>query len=128
MEQYDWLDAYLLSKPGVTKDYKVEWQWWRYQVGGKLFAATMHPGEQYAPEYAQKDLISLKCDPLFAEILRQEHPEVLPGFYTDKRSWNSINLQGNLPPELLKKLCDDSYHLVFQKLTKKAQKEILEQA
>ena len=127
MAKYDWLEDYLMSKPGATKDYKVEWEWWRYQVGGKLFAAIMHPSAKYAPEYAEKDLISLKCDPLFAEVLRAEHAEVLPGFYTDKRSWNSINLQGDLPEELLKKLIDDSYKLVFEKLTKKAQKEILEQ-
>ncbi|MEL7622253.1 MAG: MmcQ/YjbR family DNA-binding protein [Clostridiales bacterium] len=128
MNRYEWLDEYLLAKPGAVKDFKEEWQWWRYQVGGKLFAALMHPSEKYDPAYAGKDLINLKCDPLMAEFLRQEYPEVLPGFYTDKRSWNAVNLEGSLPEDELKQMCDASYQLVFEKLTKKLQKEILEKA
>lgn len=128
MEQYQWLDEYLRSKPGATKDYKEEWGWHRYMVGGKMFAALMHPSEEHAPAYAQKDLINLKCDPLLAELLRKEHPEVLPGFYSDKRCWNSVDLGGALPDETLRPMLDDSYRLVFEKLTKKLQKEILESA
>ena len=128
MENYGWLDEYLLAKPGVTKDYKAEWGWWRYQVGGRMFAATMRPSTVHAPEYAEKALINLKCDPLLAELYRKQHPEVLPGFYSDKRCWNSVCLGGDLPKELLRQMCDDSYKLVFEKLTKKLQKEILAQA
>lgn len=43
MNRYDWLNGYLLSKPGATADFKTEWQWQRYQVGGRLFAATLCP-------------------------------------------------------------------------------------
>lgn len=124
MRHYPWLEKYLLEKPGVTSDYKLEWDWQRYMVGGKMFAALMHPSEKYAPAYAEKDLLNLKCDPLMAELWRQEHPEVLPGFYSDKRTWNSVDLGGSLPDERLKVMIDDSYRLVFEKLTKKLQKEI----
>ncbi len=126
MNRYEWLDAYLMTKPGVAKDFKEEWQWLRYQVGGKLFASVMHPSDKYDPAYAEKDLINLKCDPMLADVLRKTHAEVLPGFYSDKRCWNSIDLGGNLSDEQLKQMCDDSYRLVFEKLTKKLQKEILE--
>lgn len=125
---YTWLDAYLLAKPGVTKDFKTEWGWWRYQIGGKMFAATMRPSAQYAPPYAEKDLVNLKCEPAFGELLRREYPAVLPGFYADKRCWNSVDLGGALPAETLRQMCDESYRLVFAKLTKKLQREILEQA
>ena len=128
MEKYQQLDAYLLSKPGATKDYKEEWGWYRYMVGGKMFAGFMHPSEQYDSAYAKKDLMNLKCDPIFAELLREQHPEVMPGFYSDKRTWNSIDLGGSLPEDLLLQMIDNSYQLVFDKLTKKLQKEILEQA
>ena len=124
MKKYLWLDEYLLSKPGVAKDYKAEWDWHRYMVGGKLFAALMRPSDKYDPAYAEKDLINLKCDPMLAELLRNEHPEVLPGFYSDKRTWNSVDLGGNLSDDLLRQMIDDSYRLVFEKLTKKLQKEI----
>ena len=62
MGKHPWLDEYLLSKAGCTKDYKEEWDWHRYFVGGKMFAALLHPSENYDPIYAGKDLISLKCD------------------------------------------------------------------
>ena len=124
----DWIDPYLLALPGCAKDYKAEWEWQRYQVGGKMFAATMQPGSQPAPEYAGRRLLSLKCDPAWSEQLRGQHPDILPGFYADKRCWISIDLDGAVPEDLLRELCDHSYNLVFAKLTKKLQSEISEQA
>lgn len=38
---YDFIDKYLISKKGVTKDFKEEWNWERYKVDDKcllLFA------------------------------------------------------------------------------------------
>lgn len=128
MGQYAWLDECLLAFPGATKDYKEEWSWHRYLVGGKMFAATMHPSEKYDPLYAGKDLVNLKCDPLLAELLRKEYEQVLPGFYTDKRCWNAVDLGGGLEDELLRQMCRDSYALVFAKLTRKMQREIEEAA
>ena len=124
MSAYPWLEEYLLQRPGVTSDFKVEWGWQRYMVGGKLFAALMHPTDKYDAAYAEKDLLNLQCDPLLAPLLRQQHPEVLPGFYSDKRCWNSVDLGGGLPDDLLRQMIDDSYQLVFAKLTKKLQREI----
>ena len=124
MPKFTWLSDYLLAKPGVTKDFKLEWGWERYMVGGKMFAALMHPSDRYDPMYAEKDLINLKCEPLLAELLRNEHPAVLPGFYSDKRTWNSVDLGGQVPDELLRRMVDDSYRLGFEKLTKKLQREI----
>lgn len=128
MDRFGWLDAYLLSLPGATRDYKEEWQWMRYQVGGRLFAALLHPGQQYDAMYAGRDLLTLKCDPMEAEFLREQYPEILPGFYTDKRCWNSVDLSGELPEALIRQMCTQSYHLVFEKLPKKRREEILQSA
>lgn len=38
--RYTWIDEYLLSKAGVTKDLQKDWNWIRYQVGGKMFVAV----------------------------------------------------------------------------------------
>ena len=38
--QYPWIDEYLLSLRGVTKDFQPEWNWVRYHIGGKMFAAV----------------------------------------------------------------------------------------
>lgn len=37
--RYTWIDEYLLDKKGVTKDIQKDWNWIRYQIGGKMFAA-----------------------------------------------------------------------------------------
>lgn len=120
-----WLEERLMTFPGVTKDYKEEWGWWRYQVGGKLFAAVCQPGPEHAG-YDCRKLISLKCDPERAILLRAEFADIVPGFYCDKRHWNSVFLDGNVPADVLEDLCRHSYQLVFSKLTKKLQREITE--
>lgn len=122
--KYDWLDQYLRAKPGAEHDYKLEWQWDRYMVRGKLFAAICQPEEKYQI-YGGHPLVNLKCDPLLAEAFRREYPQVLPGFYSDKRTWNAVLLDGDLPQEVLKDMCDMSYRLILEKLPKKTQREIL---
>ncbi len=126
MTDYEWLDTYLLAKPGCEKDFKAEWEWWRYQVGGKLFAAMLCPGPEHSPLYADKYLLTLKCDPVWSDELRTQHASILPGFYMDKRHWISAVLDGSLPDDLIRELCDHSYNLVFSKLTKRLQREITE--
>lgn len=111
------------QKPGALRDYKLEWKWDRWQVGGKLFAALCTPGPEYK-EHAGRTMVILKCDPTLAEGFRAQYPEVVPGFYSDKRHWNSIYLDGELSEEVLKSMIDMSYNLVFGKLTKKLQREI----
>lgn len=122
--KYDWLDQYLRAKPGAEHDYKLEWQWDRYMVRGKLFAAICKPEEKYQT-YGGHPLVNLKCDPLLAEAFRREYPQVLPGFYSDKRTWNAVLLDGDLPQEVLQDMCDMSYRLILEKLPKKTQREIL---
>ena len=111
----------LLSFPGAVWDYKAEWEWDRYRVGDKMFAALCQPGNEHAAPYASHPLLSLKCDPLEAEALRLQYQDILPGFYMDKRTWISIRLDGCVPEALVSHLCQASYQLVFQKLTKKQQ-------
>lgn len=123
--RYDWLDAYLLSLPGAEKDYKPEWQWFRYMVRGKLFAAVCSPGPEHRT-YGGHDLVNLKCEPAESELLRTQYPEILPGFYTDKRTWIAALLDGDLPDEVLHQLCADSHRLVLAKLPKYVQRDILE--
>ena len=129
MKDYPWLNEYLLAKPGAVKDYKAEWDWHRYSIGGKMFAFLTCPAEKYNPMYACKDIVSLKSDPMMSELLRANYPgDIMPGFYCGKLTWNSVDLGGNVPENTIKQMVDDSYRLIFEKLTRKLQKEILEGA
>ena len=88
-------------------------------------ARSSSSGRPPSKKHGGHDLINLKCDPAHAELLRAEYPDILPGFYSDKRAWIACFLDGELPDELLRQLCEDSHRLVLEKLPKYAQREIL---
>lgn len=121
MNRYGWLDRYLMDKPGAEKDWKEAWGWRRYRVCGKQFAATCRPDPKYKP-HDGREMVLLKCDPRMALAFRETYPDVVPGFYSDKRTWNSVYLDGAVPEEVLKSMCDMSYQLVVAKL-KKSERE-----
>ncbi len=119
--KYEWLDEYLLAKPGVTKDLQAEWNWIRYQIGGKLFAAVCLDDAAGKAVY-----ITLKLDPAEGEFLRQQYADIIPGYYMNKMHWNSVKAEGTVPDELLKEMLEKSYSLVLGGFSKKKQKELLE--
>ncbi|MDS1028882.1 MmcQ/YjbR family DNA-binding protein [Bacillota bacterium LX-D] len=105
------------EKQGAELDYHLRWDAARYRVGNKMFAAIS----------TDKGLrITLKCDPILSDVLRQQYPQVAPGYFMNKKHWNTITVDGLIPEEELKKWIDISYSLVFNSLTKKMQKEISE--
>lgn len=122
------LNDLLLSFPGSVWDYQAEWGWDRYRVSDKMFAGMCCVGPEHASVYAGHPVLNLKCDPLESEALRKEYPDILPGFYMDKRCWIAIRLDGSVPDPLISCLCRKSYQLVFDKLTRKTRQKILQQA
>lgn len=117
--KYLWIDEYLLAKRGVTKDLQESWNWIRYHIGGKMFAAICLD-ENDRPYY-----INLKLEPQEGEFFRQQYEDVIPGYYSNKQHWNSVNPDGTVPDELLKTMLDKSYALVLSSFSKKRQREIL---
>lgn len=118
--KYAWIDAYLLEKVGVTKDLQKEWNWIRYQIGDKMFAAVC------LDEHDKEVYITLKLEPSEGDFLRQQYEDIIPGYYMNKVHWNSVKVDGEVPDDLLKDLLDKSYWLVFRGLSRKKQNEILE--
>ena len=118
--RYTWIDEFLLNKKGVTKDLQKDWNWIRYQISGKMFAAVCL-GENDVPYY-----ITLKLEPTGGGFWRQQYEDVIPGYYMNKVHWNSIKPDGAVPDELLKDMLEKSYELVLKSFSKKKQKEILD--
>lgn len=118
--KYEWIDEYLLEKKGVTRDIQEEWNWIRYHIGGKMFAAICRDDDN-VPVY-----ITLKLDPLEGDYFRKQYEDIIPGYYMNKTHWNSVKADGEVPDEVLKDLLDKAYTIVLGGLTKKLQKEILE--
>ncbi|MEE3416400.1 MAG: MmcQ/YjbR family DNA-binding protein [Prevotella sp.] len=117
--KYEWIDEYLLKMPGVTKDLQKDWNWIRYQIGGKMFAAICLDDND-KPYY-----ITLKLEPLEGEFWRKQYEDIIPGYYMNKTHWNSVKVDGNVPDDILKDLLEKAYRIVFGSLSKKRQKEIL---
>lgn len=90
--RYTWIDEYLLSKAGVTKDLQKDWNWIRYQVGGKMFVAVCLVWETDEPYY-----ITLKLELTEGDFLRQQYEDIIPGYYMNKTHWNSIKPDGEVP-------------------------------
>lgn len=118
-EQYAWIDAYCLGKKSCQKDYKKEWDATRYTLKGKFFAliGEVAPG---------KPIITLKLEPSYGNLMRQEHAAVTPGYYMNKLHWNSVSLASNFDEALLKSFIDESYLILLASFSKKIQRELLE--
>lgn len=59
-----------------------------------------------------------KCDPAYAEELREKYPAIIPGYHMNKKHWNTVMVDGSLSASLLKQLIKDSYQLIAKKKKK----------
>ena len=102
--------AYCLSKKATTDGFPFDEVTLVFKVHNKMFALTNLDGDLS---------INLKCDPERALVLREEHPEIIPGWHMNKRLWNTVDLQGTLSDKFIEELIDHSYDLVYMSLPKK---------
>ena len=119
MKKYAWMDEYLLQKPGVTRDIQPEWNWIRYHIGGKMFAAICR-NDDNVPVY-----ITLKLEPAEGEFWRGQYADIIPGYYMNRIHWNSVKADGAVPDNVLRDLLDHAYQAVLGGFSKKKQAEIL---
>ncbi len=68
--------------------------------------------------------VSLKNDPEKNIELRAHYPAIIPGYHLNKQHWNTIELNGTVPRELMKEMIDASYDLIVNSLTKKQKEEL----
>lgn len=86
-----------------------------FKVFGKMFALL---------DLSGKNTINLKCDPQYAEELREQYSSIIPGYHMNKKHWNTINYNNvEIKDDLIKHLVIHSYKLVVAALPKK-QKEL----
>ena len=117
--RYPWLEAYLLGKKGVHKDFKAEWNWDRYLIGDKMFAAVCY-GQNQEPVY-----ITLKLPPLEGDFLRGQYEDIIPGYYMNKVHWNSIKADGAVPEDVVKTMLDHAYEALLSGFSRKKRMELL---
>jgi len=108
---------YCLAKKGVTEAFPFDEKTLVFKVMDKMFALS---SLEHQPAKA-----NLKCNPERSIELREEFDGLItPGFHMSKVHWNTVELEMNIPHELLCELIDHSYNLVVSKLTKKLKEEL----
>jgi len=113
IEQYR---NFCLSFPGVTEEFPFDENTLVFKVMGKMFTAC---------DVGGFESINVKCDPVKAIVLRETHPGiVIPGYHMNKKHWNSIVMENNLPDKQIEEWIHDSYELVIAKLTKKDREKL----
>jgi predicted DNA-binding protein (MmcQ/YjbR family) len=107
------LETYLLEFPNTWLDYPFGEGTSVYKIGhketgeGKMFALI--------DEGSKPLRVSLKCDPILAETLREKYETVVPGYHLNKKHWNTIICTGQLSDDEIKDLARLSYDLVAGK-------------
>ncbi len=112
----EYFREYCLSKKGVLEDFPFDETTLVFKVKGKLFALTSlnaSPGQ-----------CNLKCDPEYAEELREKYASIIPGYHMNKKHWNSVMWDGNVTDKLILELIDHSYDLVVKGLAKNLREEL----
>lgn len=113
------LDAFLTycsSKPGVEETFPFDEHTLVFKVMGKMFAISGLEREPFQ--------INLKCDPEWAIELREQYPDIMAGWHMNKKHWNTIIGEADIPADLYHKMIDHSYDLVVKGLTKKLKAEL----
>lgn len=98
------VEDFLLSMPRAKLDYSFGEEVAVYKVNDKMFALIRENKEPVQ--------ISLKCDPVLAETLREKYETVLAGYHLNKKHWNTIVLTGQLSWDEVTALIRHSYELV----------------
>ena len=107
---FETLRTYLLAKPCAEETFPFDDVTLVIKVCNKMFALVGINNDPLR--------INLKCDPDKAELLRELHPAIVPGYHMNKRHWNTVVLDGSLPGADIYAMIDDSYDLVVQGLPK----------
>ena len=108
---------YCIAKKWVTESFPFDEQTLVFKVMGKMFALS---GLENQPAKA-----NLKCDPERSIQLREEYDGLIyPGFHMNKNHWNTVELEKNIPNEILMELIDHSYDLILKGLPKKLREQL----
>ena len=107
---------YCLSKPHVTEGTPFGEEVIVFKVGSKIFALAS------LDEVPAR--VNLKCDPDRALGLRDRFEEVQPGYHMNKKHWNTVTIEGAIPPRELRAMIDHSYELVVASLTRKERERL----
>jgi predicted DNA-binding protein (MmcQ/YjbR family) len=80
-----------------------------FKVMGKMFCLG---------DVTNFDTITVKCDPVVADELKEQYEQIRNGYHMNSRHWITVSFEG-LTEAFIFALIRNSYELVVQKLPKK---------
>lgn len=104
---------YCIDKKAVTEGFPFDKTTLVFKVMNKMFCLLGLDDTR----------VSLKNDPEKNIQLRAHYQAIIPGYHLNKEHWNTITLNGTVPPNLLKEMIDESYRLIVISLPKMKQEE-----
>lgn len=116
--QIDDVRNYCLQKQFVTEELPFGPDTLVFKVAGKIFLLI-------GLEQVEAICFNVKCDPEYASHLRDAYDEtVFPGYHMNKKHWNTVFCNRQLPREILQELIDHSYQLVYESLPKRVKNQL----
>ena len=110
------LRKYCINKKSVTESFPFGESTLVFKVCGKMFLLI---GLDNLPLQ-----FNVKCDPEQAEELRETYASVIPAFHMNKKHWNTVILNGQVPSRLVREWIDNSYKLVVHSLPLKERRNL----
>jgi len=101
---------YCLSKRGAEESFPFDEYNLVVKVAGKMFALI--------PLDATPQ-IALKCDPQRALELRDKYKGIEGAYHFNKKYWNTVRLDSDVPDALVRELVDHSWNEVVAKLSRR---------
>lgn len=111
------LRDYCLAKDATTEGFPFGGDILVFKVKGKVFLL--------AGLDEQPCSFNVKCDPDYAIELREQYPDsVLGAYHMNKKHWNTVVCDGEVPQATLLSLIDLSYDLVVAGLSKRVRESL----
>ncbi len=101
---------YCLSLPYVEERFPFDEETLCFYIGSKMFALC---------DLNRVERVNLKCVPEKSIELRENYNGIIAGWHMNKRHWNTVYLDSDVPQSLVRELINDSYHLVYKNLPKR---------
>ncbi|MHA6697636.1 MmcQ/YjbR family DNA-binding protein [Chryseobacterium sp. A301] len=109
--------TYCLGKKGVSESFPFNQTTLVFKVGTKMFLLLSLDAVPLS--------FAVKTAPDWSEQLRESYSQIKGAYHMNKTHWNSVEPEG-VPSDLLFKLIDHSYELIFNSLSRKDREGILE--
>ena len=104
------LRQYCLSKKAVTECFPFDETTLVFKVVDRMFLLV---------DLEHPDCVSMKCNPDYAIELREHYNGIEGAYHFNKKYWNQVALNSDVPDSLIRDLIDHSYEEVVGKFTKK---------